>query len=129
MFYISCKVFCLWLKRKWQFHMIFFVLLAFGFVFYAEIFPIDMVTIKLSLCQYPEMVLFLTWKKAVFMYVMLRAVSWPHQLFCWLTLILPLLRNCNCCCCSTAHSDLCASQKLLNKAWAALHVVACVILS
>lgn len=62
-----------------------FVLLAFGFAFYAENFPIDMVTIKLSLCQYPEMVLFLIWKKAMFLCVMPRAVSWPHQLFCWLT--------------------------------------------
>ena len=58
--------------------MNFFVLLAFGFVFYAENFPNDMVTIKLSVCRYLEMVLFLTWKRAMFMRVMLRAVSWPH---------------------------------------------------
>lgn len=30
--------------------MDFFVLLAFGFVFYVENFPIDMATIKLSVC-------------------------------------------------------------------------------
>lgn len=44
--------------------MNFFVLLAFGFVFYAENFPSDVATIKLSVCQYPEMVLFLTWRKS-----------------------------------------------------------------
>lgn len=49
--------------------MNFFVLFAFGFVFYAENFPNDMATIKLSVCRYPEMVLFLTWKRALFVCV------------------------------------------------------------
>ena len=60
----------------------------------------------------------------------LRAVSWPRQLFCGLMLILPVLSNCHCCCCSAVNSDLCASQKLINEAWAAAHcVIACIILS
>lgn len=60
--------------------MNFFVVLAFGTVFYAENSPNDMATIKVSVCQYPAMVLFLTWKRAVFVCVVLRAVSWPHLL-------------------------------------------------
>lgn len=49
---------------------LFFVLLAFGFVFYTENFPIDVATIKLSICRYPKMFLFLTWKRAMVLLVM-----------------------------------------------------------
>lgn len=88
-----------------------------------------MVTIKLSICRYPEMVLFLNWKRALFVRVMLRAGPWPRRLCCWWMPILPVVSNCNCCCCSPVNSDLCAAQNLINKTWAARCIVACKILS